>query len=362
MQKKKNRIKISNKIKLSNTVRMTVVLLSIIILAIGSGNLIKSIFTKTDATTQNEVVYKYSNKFSEDANVNLKDNAFILESEIEEGQTYLSDLISTIDLDMKYQYTGSKPTDVTYSYRIEAIMKSVYSNSKSSYDVLNKTEVLKEEKDKTASSENLLIDEKINIDYAKYHQTIKEFKQEMGINVDSYLYIKLIVDTKTNIDSQEVENEYVSNYSITLGDKIALIEDKSEEENTKSINAEKTVIQKPHINIRGIIVNAVVMLIGLILLRIVLTKTEKLNTIKNEYKLELNRILKSCESKLVQIEDLKQIDIENAVRVKDINQLLILSDEALVPIYCYIKDEPEEEAYFIVTKYEKSYIYILRQK
>ena len=54
------------------------------------------------------------------------------------------------------------------------------------------------------------------------------------------------------------------------------------------------------------------------------------------------------------------VDIENATRVKDITQLLKLSDEALVPIYCYIKEEPEEEAYFIVTKYEKSYIYILK--
>ena len=102
------------------------------------------------------------------------------------------------------------------------------------------------------------------------------------------------------------------------------------------------------------------MLLGIMLLRYVLTKTEELKTIKNEYKLELNRILKSCESKLVQIEDLKQIDIENATRVKDIYQLLRLSDEALVPIYCYIKEEPAEEAYFIVTKYEKSYIYILK--
>ena len=358
---RKRRLQISNRIKLSNTVRMTLVLLSVVIIAIGSGRLIKSLFTKNDVTTQKKVVYKYNNNFNEDTNVNLKDNSFILESEITEGQTYLSDLISSIDFNMNYNYTDSEPKDITYNYKIEATIKSVYSSNNGSYDVLNKTEVLKEEDNKKANSKDLSIKENINVDYAKYHQIIKDFKQQMGISVDSYLYVKLIVNTKAKVGEQEVENEYSSNYSITLGDKIAIIEDNSEAENSKSIEENKTTIQKLSVNIKAVVINVFVMLLGIILLRYVLTKTEELKAIKNEYKLELNRILKSCESKLVQIEDLKQIDIENATRVKDIYQLLRLSDEALVPIYCYIKDEPAEEAYFIVTKYEKSYIYILRK-
>ena len=357
---RKRRLQISNRIKLSNTLRMALVLLSVAIIAIGSGRLITSLFTKNDVTTQNKVLYKYNNSFKEETNVNLKDNAFVLKSEIEEGQTYLSDLISNIDFNMDYNYTDSEATDITYNYKIEATIKSVYSNNKGSYDVLNKTEILKEENNKKANSKDLNIKENINVDYAKYHQIIKDFKQQMGISVDSYLYVKLIVNTKAKVGTQDVENEYTSNYSITLGDKIALIEDNSEAENTKSIEENITDIQKLKINIKSVIINAFIMLLGIMLLRYVLTKTEELKTIKNEYKLELNRILKSCESKLVQIEDLKQIDIENATRVKDIYQLLRLSDEALVPIYCYIKEEPAEEAYFIVTKYEKSYIYILK--
>ena len=94
------------------------------------------------------------------------------------------------------------------------------------------------------------------------------------------------------------------------------------------------------------------------LLRLVVSKTEELRTIKNEFKLELNRILKSYEDKIVEIQDLKQIDLEHATKVKDIMQLRKLAEEALVPIYCYIKED--KEAYFIVTKYENSYIFILK--
>lgn len=69
--------------------------------------------------------------------------------------------------------------------------------------------------------------------------------------------------------------------------------------------------------------------------------------------------VKIYENKIVEIEDLKQIDLNSATKVKDFVQLLKLSDEALVPIYCYMNEEVEEKAYFIVTKYENNYLYIL---
>lgn len=189
---------------------------------------------------------------------------------------------------------------------------------------------------------------------------IKNFKQTMGINAESYLNVKLIVNTIANVNNEDVQNEYVSNYKITLGDKIALVEEKNKDENTKTIRSGEQTTEKTHIRVENIVISSIITIFGYSLLRIILNRTEELKTIRNEFKLELNRILKSCESKLVQIEDLKHVDIENSTKVKDIYQLLKLSEEALVPIYCYIKDEPEEEAYFIVTKYEKTYSYVLR--
>lgn len=360
MQKKKKRLQISNKIKLSNTVRMTIVLFAVAIIAFNSGKLLMNFMSKTEVVTESKEVYKYSNNFSEETHINLKENNYVQEDEILDGQTYLSDLISTIDFKMNYEYKDSQPTDLEYSYKVETTIKSIFSNTKGSYDVLNKTEVIKEQEETKGNSKNLKINETINIDYAKYHQIVKNFKQDMGINLDSYLYVKLIVNTKTKIGSQVVENEYTSNYGITLGDKVAVVEENSIPETTDSVTDETKTKRFTNLSFKTVLIRIVFMLIGLGMLREVLTKTEKLNTIRNEYKLELNRILKSCENKLVQIEDMRQIDLENATRVKDIYQLLKLSDEALVPIYCYIREDPEE-AYFIVNKYERSYIYILRR-
>lgn len=357
---RRKQLQISNKIKISSAARNVLILFAIVIFAFGSGNLIKALTTRKDILPESKEVYKYTNKMNTNANINLVSNEYITEEEITEEQTYLSDLISNIDIDLNYNYTGTKETDIIYKYKVEAIVSATYKSNNKSYDVLNKIEKIKESEDTQITGNSFSINEKITADYTKYHKMIKRFKQEMGISTDSHLYIRLTVNTKTSIDSKQVESEYVSDYSISLGEKIALIDYKEKDEKSDSIKYEIQKESVKDIKTKDVLISIAIMVIGLLLLRFILRKTENLKTIRNEFKLELNRIMRSCESKLVEIEDLKQIDLSTATRVKDISQLLKLSDEALVPIYCYIKDEPEQEAYFIVTKYEKSYIFILR--
>ena len=362
MQKKKysSRKDVNYKIKISNAVRTFLLVLFIAVFALGSGNLIKNLTNKTEIISENKELYTYTNHFTSNSKINLKSNEYVLEKDVTDDQIYLSDLISDIDMNLNYKYTDSKPTEVKYNYKIEVLLKAIYSNTRVSEDVLNKVDIIKEETNKVASSKDLSISENINIDYAKYHQMMKDFKQQLGISAESYLYVILTVNTKANIGDEEVENEYVANYKIGIGDKVALIDEKNKDEKTDSVKVDWQRERSIDLNYRDIALSSIAMIISFVLFIVVLKRTEKLNTIKNKYKLELNRILRSCENKLVQIEDLKQIDVEHATRVKDMQQLLILAEESLVPIYCYIQEEPEEEAYFIVTKYEKSYIFILR--
>ncbi len=360
MQKRKQ-IQLSNKIKISSTARMILILLAISIIALGSGNLIKTLTTKTSLIPEVKELYKYTNKIKTKSDINLRENKYIEEDEILDEQTYISDLISNIDINFDYSYTGTVKAHTKYNYKIEAIMAATYTTNNKTYDILNKVETLKTSEDKEVDEKYFSIGEYININYAKYHEMIKSFKQDMGISANSYLYIRLTVNTITNLDSQEVNNQYVYDYKISIGDKIAIVTYNEEDEKSDSIKYEiVTEENKREIKLKDIIISIALMAIGAFLLRFILKKTEELKSLKNEFKLELNRIMRSCESKLVEIEDLKQVDLTTATRVKDISQLLKLSDEALVPIYCYIKEEPEQEAYFIVTKYEKSYIFILR--
>lgn len=346
-----------NRIKLSNAVRISLILLSIIIIAIGSGNMIKSLTNKTQSVTESSVLYKYDNKFSSDAKINLKDNIYVHEEEMIDGQSYLSDIISNIEMDINYKYAASVPSQITYSYKIEAIMKASYTNNKSTYDVLNKIDTIEEGNATTDVASELSIKDKITVNYAKYHQTMKEFKQTMGINTDSKLYVRFTIDTSTNINSKDVKNQYVADYKITIGDKIAIVEDVKNDSKSNIVKADEIRTEHIDVDYKGVAISIVAILIGIAGIVFVVKKTEELKSVSNEYKRELNRILKSYEDKIVEIQDINHFDLENATKVKDIIQLRKLAEEALVPIYCYMS---ETEAYFIVTKYENSYIFILK--
>ena len=340
----RRRKRTGNRIKLSNTVRISLILLSIIIIAIGSGNMIKSLTNKTQSVTESSVFYKYDNKLSCASKINLKDNAYVHEDEMVDGQYYLSDIISNIAMDLDYKYIASVPSQITYSYKVEAIMKASYTNTKGTYDVLNKVDTIEEGSATTDVASELSIKDQINVNYAKYHQTMKDFRQTMGINTDSKLYVRFTVNTKTTINSQDVKNVYIAEYKITLGDKIAIVEDLNDDIKSNSIKADEIRTEQITVDFKGVAISIIAIAIGIAGIVFIVKKTEELKSVANEFKRELNRILKSYEDKIVEIQDLNNINIDNATKVKDIIQLRKLA----------------EEAYFIVTKYDNSYIFILK--
>ena len=233
--KGKRQIKLSNRIKISATARKILILLDIVIIALGSGYFIKSFMPETNIISEIKETYKYTNKIKTDSHINLRENEYIKEEEIEENQTYLADLISNIDLKFNYDYDGSKQAKLNYNYKIEAIVSAKYTVGNKSYDILNKAEKLKESDTLETDATKFSINEAINVDFAKYHQMIKNFKQDMGISSSAFLYIRLTVDTKANADGKEIKNQYVYDYSISLGEKIAIVSYKENDEKSDAL-------------------------------------------------------------------------------------------------------------------------------
>ena len=357
MQKKK-KLQISNKIKIGKSVRNGIIIFLIGVIIFALYAIIGSININNQVIKERKEIYQFTNKGDITGKINLKENQFVEENEVVDGQVYLSDLISSIDANIDYNYKGSKNKNITYDYKVDAIVNASYASTKEIYDVLNKTETLKVVDNQKSDSGEFTIKDSLQIDYEKYHELVKSFKKSMSITADSNLIIRLTINTKANVDDQDIENKYVVDYKISVGDKVAIVEKINNNEETKKIDKEIPVDNFNEIKYDKLIINVVIIIIAGFALRTVICKTEELKVIRNEFKIELNRILKSYEDKVVEIQDLQNIDIEKATKVKDIIQIRKLAEEALVPIYCYIKDE--KEAYFIVTKYENSYIFILK--
>lgn len=357
--RKKSFRKNLNKIKMKNSTRVSLVMVSLAFFAISSANFYNSLF-KNDSTKIEQDVYTYKNEYKSDYNVNIEQNPFILESSLPSGQTYLSDLIDSIDININYNYSASKPSLINYSYKIDAIVDANYTNDGNEYNVWNKTYNLKTI-DSLQTNDNIQITEDINVDYQKYNKEVKSFKQTLGMNVDAFLHIKLIVNTSTVVSHQEVKNEYISNFSISLGDKVAVVDNKNEDIQVDSLKQENTITDN-NINIPKLIISLIIMVLSIYIIYYVRFKTKKFNAIRNEFKLELNRILKSCQDRIVIVKNQIDNDSESIIDVNDFGELIKLSEELYKPILCWISDSLEEEqAQFSVISNKVKYRFILKK-
>lgn len=176
------------------------------------------------------------------------------------------------------------------------------------------------------------------------------------MSVNANLYVRLIVNTRTFINNEEVINQYVSNFSISLGDKLAIVNGKN---NDIQIGSTKYASTTENVNIN--IGKLIISLIGYTMYFIQF-KTKKLNTIKNEFKLELNRILKSCQDRIVIVKNKVDADEENIIEVNDFGELIKLSEELYKPILCWISDDiNDEQAWFSVLSNKVGYRFILKK-
>lgn len=353
---KREEPRISDKVKLSKTIRDVLLGTSILLMICGI-MIFYNGFETQDIIEKEKSVYRYNNQFSSDYKVNLKPNPFIVEPFLPAGQTYISDLISGIDMKFNYKYQDYASNKMTYKYRIDSKIQATYRQNDKEYVVLDKTENLKTVSVVETDSSQVNIQDNLLIDYAKYHEMIKSFKQKMGMNIEAKLMINMIVDTTANIDGKEVQNQYTSDYSITLGDKISRVDAKLIDTNTKTSTTEGEIRQEVKADSRKLVVGVILISIGLYMAYLILFKTQNLHAIKNEFKLELNHILKSCQDRIVMVENLIDSDIEHTIIVKDFGELIKLSEELYKPILCYMPEE--EKAYFSIISNRVKYRYIL---
>ena len=83
-------------------------------------------------------------------------------------------------------------------------------------------------------------------------------------------------------------------------------------------------------------------------------------SVRNEFKYELNRLLRICQDKIVEVSTRPNDEKREIVFVKDFGEIVKISEELFKPILYYKKNE-ENEAWFTVVSEKTSYRYILKK-
>lgn len=345
-------------IKIRKSFRSAYILILLLIIAV----CLFTLYNTTNSDNKKFVktnIYEYNNKFSYSYDVNLVENDYITKENISDGNAYITDLLDKVSLDMKYLYNANKKTDITYTYQIIGNLEATYLKDGVEQKVWKKTDVLVPMKENNSTGEALEVNEVLDVNLKEKIQEVKNFQAEVGMQVQTKYTVVMEMVTRTNVLGQEIINIYSPDVVFEIGSKTTTVSTTVENSEKPQVATKMINEQENKSQIENIILTGVVVVAG-ILLVVALFTTKNSNTVRNEYKLELNKILKSCQEKIVVVKDKIKTEEQNVVDVNDFDEIIKVSEELFKPIL-YWNNESEEESWFCVDGSNIVYRFILKR-
>ena len=347
--------KFKNRMRKSTKYVITIV--SLIVLIFSFINFIK-IMQKENMKTSTKEIYQYTNRFNYDYNVNLISNQYMTNEEIKDKKlAYVTDLIKNINLDLNYEYSANRNSKVYCTYSVVGLMQAFYTKNGEEQKIWEKQDVLLPEKNMEEASDTIKVNEILSLDLRDKNKLINEFKQQLGMTIDAKYTISLAIKVVTEIEGKEIVDEVTPSIVIDLAEKTTKILGENNLENTKYISEEVALSEKA--SQFRIFVDVVFMIIAIVALARV-SRFRNVNVVRNEYKYELNRILRICHDKIVQVSTKPNDEEIEVVYVKDFGEIFKVSEELFKPIL-YFNAKENEEAWFSVMSGKTSYRFILKK-
>lgn len=284
-----------------------------------------------------------------DYKVYLKDNDYYSEKFLGPGMQYIASLINVVHTDFDYVFSANEDLNINYEYKIVA-QTLVTDRSDASKVLYDKSEdIVKTKTDQTANGE-IAIREGVDIDYNKYNQKMREFRNTFGVAADCELILKLIVNTDGAVKTEEKMS-----IEIPLSEQTLDIE-----MNTEGLNRTGQLGEASQVfyvkNSPVLIVGAAIVVISLILMIVVIYYyATRFNG--DLYEKALHKILKEYDTYIVEANG-TIYERENVVRVMSFKELLDAQNLENTPIV-FLEVEPGNKSYFIVNGVNTTYRFTL---
>lgn len=318
----------------------------------------------------------YLVNYQEDSNIDykvyLKENDFFDTKYLDKNNNYIASLIDYIKADFSYKISMEQENiEYRYLYRIESdvSVKEVGSNK----PLYTDKQILLEVANQYAnSSNNVFINESLDIDYNKYNNLIKKFISIYGLNdINSTLTISMYIDVVGSCDefNEDTKNETIISLSIPLTTETMEIDIKNnlvEERDSVLICNDEISL-----NILYLFISIVVGLISIFLIYKLILYIIKTRTAETIYDIELKKILNYYHSYIQKVNnnfDLKKdngLEIDNEFIYKGcqffkldaFTDMLEIRDSINAPILMSTNKE-NTATYFIILDVTNKAIYV----
>lgn len=292
--------------------------------------------------------------------VHLKQNAFYEENVLDPGMKYVASLIDYIDTNISYTIKSSILMDYDYSYYIDATARVYGDNAKTSV-LFEKTNMLLEEKKLNVTNvDNVVINENLKIDYNEYNKLISSFKTSYDITALSDVSVVLHVKAKaknSNLVKEVTIDDSNSRLVVPLTEQTVNIEiTKKDEPNLYNKSDEKKTIK----SYKDLIIAGVLLIITVILLLKIMDMLHLNETSsKQEYKKNLNKILREYDLIIANVDN--PVDEKNyeVINISSFTELKDVHDNIGTPIL-FFEEKKNQKSVFVLVKDNLLYKYVLK--
>lgn len=347
------------KIKIRKSVRQTYIMILLIIIIVS----LYVLYNLFNLDNKNNFIkanlYEYNNNFLYSYDVNMLENDYITKENIVDGNAYVTDLISNVLMNMTYRYKSNQVSDIAYNYQIVGNLEAVYSREGEEQKVWKKTEILVPMKNLEFTGDTVEISENLDLNLKEKIEMLKGFQQDLSMQITTKYTILMEIVTNTTVDGKQVINAYSPNVVFEIGSKTTKITSDTEKNTAPQVITALVENNTKYSEQKTTIVTCII-LIAIINLIVLIVKTENNNIVRNEYKLELNKILKNYEEKIVEVNNKVEIEEHNLVNLKEFDEIVKVSEELSKPIL-YWNNDKNEESWFCVVGNNIGYRYILKR-
>lgn len=275
---------------------------------------------------------------------------------LEKDMSYITSIIDYIETNLKYSFKVNQESYYNFKYQILGDLIIEDKDAKDKIYYKNTFKLSDEIEENIENEKQYGIDKTIQLDYWYYNGLANKFKDNYGVNTNSYLkvYIKIDAETdKTNYYSFKTKKE--PNIIIPLAENSIKI-------NINNIDSKQKVGEKPEIYLRSLpllLLGLVLLLVSILIITQVFLNIIHLRPKKSLYDKTIDKILKEYDDIIVNTTTPPERDEKTIVQVKEFKELLDAYNNLKEPIKYHIINEHNKSEFYIVHNDE---LYLLTMK
>lgn len=309
---------------------------------------------------ENKKIYSYNIKQDLNYNVDLYKNNLYESENIEMDQTYVSNLVKSINFNFDYDFQQQINTVVNYEYEIDATIYGEYTlpDEDEKSELWTKKYTILKKQYKQTNKEKFSVNEKTNIDFDYYNNVVNQYRNEIKLPITAYLNVEFRLKISTMVNGKFVNDTKKMIAKIPLNQQAFKITTNYDKKIEKNVN--KYDKKELGIDYKKEICGSLLLIIDMFLIFILYKDIFNI-TKRNYYNSALDKILKDYGDVIIEvISEVKSEDFQ-VIEVKNFNEMLDLEEELKIPIIFYeiIKDELGE---FTLTHNNMLYRFILENK